>query len=203
MSSRVSRTTPAPRRPTCCASTWRFRRHRRRTSTASSAATSPGSRTDVACSMTWPPSRFVPSPGATIPLVDPELTPPDGAAGAVSDFSAAQFSSGVGARQQPVHRPLPVPGLAAQRIRHPEMTESESAGQRPERAGGARHRRGDWSAAGDGAGSAPRHRDRRSARSAGPMPAPIPACTSADRRAVPAGRAVSHRSSAGTWTLWG
>jgi len=32
--------------------------------------------------------------GVTIPLVDPSFTP-DGAAGAVSDFSAAQFSSGV------------------------------------------------------------------------------------------------------------
>ena len=31
--------------------------------------------------------------GVTIPLVDPSFTP-DGAAGAVSDFSAAQFSSG-------------------------------------------------------------------------------------------------------------
>ena len=68
--------------------------------------------------------------GATIPLVDPSFTP-DGAAGAGQRLLGRPVQQWRGARQRPVHRPLPVPGHAAQRIRHPELTEIESAGPAP------------------------------------------------------------------------
>ena len=59
----ASRTSPGRRRPTCCASTWRSRRPPTPTSTGSSAATSPASRTAGACSTTSSPSSCAPSPG--------------------------------------------------------------------------------------------------------------------------------------------
>ena len=62
VSSRTSRTTRGPSRPTCCGSTWRSRRRRRPTTSVSSGETWRATRTGAASMTTWWPSSSGRSP---------------------------------------------------------------------------------------------------------------------------------------------
>jgi len=149
--------------------------------TASSAGTSPDSRTAAGCSTMWPPSRSAPSPAPTIPLVDPSFTP-DGARGAVRRLlgRSVQRRSVPGNGRYIDH--FPYLGTPLNGFDTTELNTIESARSRSQRAGGPRHRWGTGGAAGD------RGRQRSSApeievtRRAARRPNPTPACTSADVR---------------------